>query len=221
MSARGFSLKSTAVLLGLMLMAGLPAQARPLFHTSSEASTQGMAVPSARVVEPIMAAPTPVEIKRMAACVADHPLKPRDYRQLLREVVFDSAPGHRLHVVRGRNDPGSRCDEFYGAHLFVYYLIDETVRGGVASFKVVFQNGGDSLSIYPERRFGLNDIEATGCIVDECSIARMGFDGRSYRPVRCSLLKRVREREVVVPRRCGSDGFQDYQSSGFVQRRKP
>ncbi len=193
-----------------------PAQLKAIFRTGTESSTTGLALPPLEIVNVVVQSMDKEDVRELDQCVEDQQLKPHAYQKLLRSAVVRPSPGHILYFVRGSN---AYCGGLYGAHNFRYFLVDESSSSGRATVKIVFENRGDFFSIYPEISHGLNDIEASGCIVSGCSSARMAFDGRKYRAVDCSVTTfDPRGHEVKKPRRCGDDGFKDDQSSGFVPR---
>ena len=153
----------------------------------------------------------PTRRAQLDACVSAQNLQPRNYRGLLLAWYHPTVPGHRLHVVRASE---KFCAPFYGTHDFAYYLIDESSNGGRTSFRLVLQNRGDRLSVLPTVSNGLNDIQTAGCDTHGCRIARMAFDGRSYRPVQCEATEIRGKTEVRRPRRCGSDSGRDDQLAG-------
>lgn len=192
------------------------AQPKAIFETGTESSTKGLTLPPAEIVNAVVRSMDEEDVRELDQCVADQQLKPRAYQNLLRSAVFRPSPDHVLYFVRGSN---AYCSGLYGAHNFQYFLVDESSNSGRTTVRIVFENRGDFFSIYPEIAHGLNDIEAAGCIVSECSSARMSFDGRKYRSVGCSVTTfDASGHEVKKPRRCGGDGFKDDQSSGFVPR---
>jgi hypothetical protein len=189
------------------------ADAQPILKMGTESSTKGLDVPPSRVVDAIIGSLNKDDIAELDQCIEDQNLKPHDYRQLLRSSLFKPAAGHLLYFVRGSD---AYCTGLYGAHSFQYFLVEEIKDHGRTIYKIVFENRGDLFAVYPEVAHGLNDIEPGGCIVSECRSARMSFDGRKYRPVRCARTTFDRNREVTEPRRCGSDDWRDDQSSGFA-----
>ena len=104
----------------------------------------------------------------------------------------------------------------YGAHLFDYFLIEQYNFSHKMKYRLIFQNGGDGFAIYRHLSHGLNDIEATGCIMTGCRTARMEFDGQKYLPVRCTLTHFDKDgKEIKIVRPCGADDGRDDQASGF------
>jgi hypothetical protein len=187
---------------------------KPLLTAGTETPLPGETRPSPQLVRIVFNAINKRDIKMLDDCVSDQGLKPADYASLLRAVRISAGAGHNLWFVRPALEP--YCQALYGAHLFRYFLADEQLSASRPHYRLLFQNGGDSFDIYPQQSHGLNDIEATGCIAIECRSVRMSFDGRAYRPVRCTRTTwNDKQQEVTEQRRCGSDDWRDDQSSGF------
>ena len=104
----------------------------------------------------------------------------------------------------------------YGAHLFDYFLVEQYIASSKVRYRLVFQSGGDGFAIYRHLSHGLNDIEATGCIMTGCRAERMEFDGHRYKPVQCTRTHFDGDgKEIKTVRPCGSDDGRDDQASGF------
>ena len=192
------------------------AKDRPLLEAGTERPSPGETRPSNDLVRVVLDAIDKNDVEQMNDCLADKGLKRVDYASLLRAVKIAAGAGRNLWFVRPSLNP--YCNTLYGAHSFRYFLIEDQQTRSQHRYRLVFQNNGDFFSIYRRQSHGLNDIEAAGCIVDECRSARMSFDGEQYRPVRCSRLTwDDRREEVREPRRCGSDNWRDDQSSGLAR----
>jgi len=173
---------------------------------------KGEVRPSKELVRALLGVIDKDDVEELHDCLSQQGLKRAGYAALLRAVRIDAGGGRNLWFVRPALEP--YCQALYGAHLFRYFWIEEKPPGSPKRYRLLFQNGGDGFAVYAKQSHGLNDIEATGCIVDECRSARMSFDGRGYRPVRCTCTL-LGPPEVTKVRRCGSD-FRDDQSSGFA-----
>lgn len=189
------------------------AAGKPLLQVGSESRTRGEVRPSRALVSAWLAVMDKNDIEQLDECLADQKLRRGDYGSLLRAVKVDGGPGRSLWFVRGALEP--YCSALNGAHAFRYFWIEEQRSGPRPRYRLRYQNSGDGFAVYQHKSHGLNDIEATGCIVDRCRNARMSFDGRRYRAVQCSVTFFDAGREVSKPRRCGSDPGQDDQASGF------
>lgn len=151
-------------------------------------------------------------------CLADGELHLRkgDYASVLRAVEAKTKVGHSLWFIRPAIEP--HCMALYGAHLFNYFLVEQYRSSSTVQYRLLFKNGGDGFAIYRHLNHGLNDIEATGCIMTGCRAARMEFNGHEYRPVRCMVTHFQRDqKEIKVTRPCGSVDGRDDQGSGFNQ----
>lgn len=155
----------------------------PILKMGTESSTKGLGLPPQPVVDTIIRSLNKDDINELDECIEDQKLKQHAYRDLLRSAMFRPSPGHKLYFVRASD---TYCGGLYGAHNFRYFLVEQSNDGGRLKYKIVFENRGDLLGIYPDVSHGLNDIEPSGCIVSECRSARLSFDGRAYRPVRCT-----------------------------------
>src|SRR5262249_7687459 len=186
----------------------------PLFKATTETPAPGEIRPSKALVRVVLGAVDKRDVELLDECLAEKGLKPGDYASLLRAIKVPAGAGHNLWFGRPALQPF--CPALSGAHAFQYFWIEEQRSGAQPQYRIRFQNGGDAFAVYPQRSHGLNDIEATGCIASGCRIARLSFDGREYRTVRCSRSTWEDDREVIKPRRCGSDDGRDDQASGFV-----
>jgi hypothetical protein len=189
------------------------AQEKPILHAGSEQRTPGEVHPSPQLVRATLATLRKEDLKDLDACLADNHLKRGDYAALLSTVKVPAGKGRNLWFVRASEEP--YCQVFEGAHLFQYYLFEERPAGAASTYHLVFHNGGDEFAIYAKQSHGLNDIQATGCIVDECRSARLAYDGKKYRAVSCAYITDDERRKVRHPRRCGSDRGRDDQASGL------
>ena len=191
------------------------AEERPLLSAATERSSPGEVRPSGDLVRVVLGSIDKDDIQQLDECLSDEGRPPADFASLLSAVKIPLGAGHTLWFVRPTLRP--YCFGLYGAHSFRYFFIEE--QRAEPHYRLLFQNGGDFFRVYRQQSHGLNDIEATGCIASECSSARMSFDGREYRPVRCTVTTwDDRRREVTTSRRCASDGWRDDQSSGFAPR---
>ncbi len=210
------ALAALGVLCFATIAAPVSAEEKPLLSASAESLSPGEVRPSDDLVRVVIRSIDKDDVQQLDECLSDEGQKAADYAFLLRAVRVPARPGHILWFVRPTLKP--YCFGLYGAHLFRYFLIEEQPEA-TPHFRLLFHNGGDFFRIYRQQSHGLNDIEATGCIVSECSSARMSFDGREYRTVKCSVTTwDKRRREVTKSRRCASDIWRDDQSSGFVPR---
>jgi len=192
------------------------AEDKPLLTAGTEVSSPGEVRPSNELVRVVLGAIDKDDVQQLDECLSDEGLKPRDYAALLRAVEIPAGAGRSLWFVRPSLKP--YCFALYGAHLFRYFLIEDQQSGAQPRYRLLYQNGGDFFAIYRQQSHGLNDIEATGCIVSECRSARMSFDGSRYQTVRCARTTWDNQRrEVTEPRRCGGDDWRDDQSSGFAR----
>jgi hypothetical protein len=203
-------MKMAAAIIGFLALLGSAAQAAPakapLLELKAKSVSYGLVQPIPPITNIVVASLNGAQKLQLDDCLRTQHKPPRNYRALLLWGVFPSSPAHRLHVVR----PSERyCSVFYGASDMAYYLIDERPGAGPAGMKLVLANRGDRLLVLPAVTNGLNEIEATGCNGGKCRIARMAFDGRTYRPVECEESEVRGKGEVRRPRRCGSDGFAD------------
>ena len=205
-----------AILAGAIFAPAAIADDKPLLKAGTEMPMPGGMRPSKELVQVVLRAIQKNDIEQLDDCLAQQGLKRADYASLLRAVKIDTAAGNKLWFVRPALEP--YCFALYGAHLFRYFWIEQQGSASSWRYRLLFQNGGDVFNVYPQQSHGLNDIEATGCIVSECRSARMAFDGRTYRTVKCSRTTwEEGGREVTKERRCGSDEGRDDQSSGFVR----
>ena len=192
------------------LQPGLAAE-KPVLDAGTEEPLKHAVRPSRELTHFVIGVIDKVYVEELDDCLSQDKLKRRDYAALLRAVRIGAGGGRALWFVRAAQGR-YYCQALYGAHLFQYFLIEEQPPGAKAHYRLLFENGGDAFAIYAKKSHGLNDIEATGCIVDECRSARMSFDGSRYRTVKCTCSP------IGGPpkkRRCGSDGMDD-QSSGFA-----
>lgn len=205
-----------ALLLALVVQPGLAAD-EPVLLVGTEASADGEVRPSQELVSVVLRAIDRRDIELLDECLSEQGLRQADYASLLRAVRIDAGGGRNLWFVRPALRP--YCFALYGAHAFHYFLIEERPSGSSERYRLLFQNRGDFFAVYRQQSHGLNDIEATGCIVSECRSARMSFDGRQYRPVQCTCTTwdSASPEGVTRQRQCGSD-FRDDQSSGFARR---
>ena len=209
-------LRPASLLALLWTVVGQPALAadKPLLQVGTEMSAPGEIRPSQELVRVVLGAIDKDDVAQLNDCIAEQGLKHADYAALLRAVRIDAGPGRKLWFVRPTLKP--YCFALYGAHLFRYFWIEEQLSSSLPHYRLLFKNGGDIFAVYRQQSHGLNDIEATGCIVSECRSARMAFDGREYRPIRCSWTNRdAQKREITHARRCDSDDWRNDQSSGF------
>lgn len=183
---------------------------KPVLEAFTEMPGKHEVRPSRALVHAVLRAIDKDDVGELGNCLSEKKLKRHDYAALLRAVRIDAGGGRALWFVRPALEP--YCQALYGAHLFQYFLFEEQPPSAAPRYRLLFQNGGDGFAVYAKQSHGLNDIEATGCIVDECRSARMSFDGSRYRTVKCTCSP------IGGPpkkRRCGSDGMDD-QSSGFA-----
>jgi len=187
---------------------------KPLLQAGTETSAPGEIRPSQELVRVVLDAMDKHDVERLDACLLKQGLKRSDYASLLRAIRIDAGANVNLWFVRPAIKPF--CLALYGAHLFRYFWIEEQPSGPQRRFRLLFRNGGDFFAVYPRQSHGLNDIEATGCIASECRSTRMAFDGREYRPIRCSWMTwDEQHRKIIHPRRCGSGGWRNDQASGL------
>ena len=212
-NARTFRL-STLALTCLLTAGPVLAADKPLLEAGSETP------PDAREVRPpkgllrfVLGTLDKSEFEQMDECLAQNDFRRGDYGVLLRAIKVSAGTGRSLWFVRGAREPF--CFAFYGAHAFRYFWVEERLSGSRSRYALRYQNSGDGFSVYRRHSHGLNDIELQGCIAGGCRTARMAFDGRKYRPVRCSVTIFTGKGEVTRPRRCRSDGWSDGQASGF------
>ena len=209
----------TLIIVGLAAMAtDAPALAaeKPILSASTEVPTPGAIRPSSSIVRAVLKVLDKDEIEQLDNCIAESGFRRGDYAALLSAVRIRNSAGRTLWFVRPALEPF--CSVLYGAHLFRYFFFEQLSPPPQLRYRLVFYNGGDAFSIYRRVNHGLNDIEPEGCIASGCRSARLSYNGREYRPVRC--LRRTwdkKGREVVLRRRCGSDDGSDLQSSGFVK----
>jgi hypothetical protein len=187
----------------------------PLLKVGTETPAPGERRPSEELVRVVVGAIQKDEIEQLDDCLSEQGFERADYASLLRAVKINAGTGGNLWFVRPARKP--YCLALYGAHLFRYFWIEEQQSTSGVRYRLLFQNGGDVFAVYQQQSHGLNDIEATGCIASECRSARMSFDGRQYRPVRCTRTTYGGGREVTKERRCGSDEWRDDQASGFAR----
>jgi hypothetical protein len=197
---RGLSLSLT---IALAIGATSAAAERPLFETGSEYAErprQHEVKPNAELVRLVLAARGYGMASDLDPCLVQYHLAARDYGSLMYAVPIRSGPGRTLWFVRGSLQ--RFCLGLYGAHAFSYFLIDEWA-GRLPRYRLVFENAGDYFSIYRTRHHGLNDIQPGGCIATECGEARMVFDGRRYRAIRCTRMTwDDHHHEIRRPRTC-------------------
>jgi hypothetical protein len=190
------------------------AKDKPLLKAGTEMPMPGGVRPLKELVRVVLGAIPKDDIAALDGCLTEQGFKQADYASLLRALKIKTGAGNELWFVRPALKP--YCQVLYGAHLFRYFWIERLGSASRSHYRLLFQHGGDVFSVYPQQSHGLNDIEATGCIVSGCRSARMAFDGQKYRTVRCSFttLEDGGRREVIKERRCGSDEGMDDQSSG-------
>jgi hypothetical protein len=187
---------------------------KPLLHASTEVETPGALRPSKGLAAVVLRAIDKIDIEDLDECLVQERFKKADYAALLRAVKIDAEDGRKLWFVRPALKP--YCQALYGAHLFRYFLVEDQ-PAAEPRYRLLYHRGGDGFSVYPGKSHGLNDIEATRCIVGECRSTRMAFDGKTYRKVRCSITTFNNGDDMTKERRCGSDEGMDEQSSGFVR----
>lgn len=200
----------------LLWTAVMPARAedKPLVSATTERSSPVGVRPSPGLTNFVIKTMETDWRERVDECLADKELPKGDYASVLRAVQVKARTGHSLWFVRPTTKP--YCMALYGAHLFNYFLVEQYVTASKMQYRLVFRNGGDGFAIYRHMSHGLNDIEATGCIMVGCRAARMEFDGQEYRPVLCTLTHfDTNQKEIKVTRPCGSDDGRDDQKSGF------
>ncbi|HEV2818716.1 MAG TPA: hypothetical protein VGW40_16020 [Allosphingosinicella sp.] len=187
-----------------MLAVGCSAAAaeRPLFRAGSEQAVPGEMRPALPLIRFVLNALDREDARTLAECIAENGLGAGDYGALLRAVRIGAGPGRRLWFVRPSHGP-LWCHALYGAHLFRYFLVEERLGRTSRRYRLVFRNGGDFFAVYPRLHHGLNDIETTGCNAFKCWIVRLAYDGRRYRPIRCSRTDWRRDGTTVTrPIRC-------------------
>jgi hypothetical protein len=190
------------------------AQERPILRAGTESRSAGEVRPAAKLARTVVATLDQNDIRILNKCTVDQRFKHGDYAALLRAVRIPAGQGRNFWFVRAAAEP--YCGALYGAHAFRYFLVEARSTGGTSSYREVFQHSGDEFAIYAKRSHGLNDIEATGCIATGCRSARMSYDGRRYRSIRCWVVVfDTNGRTVSHPRHCGSDDWLDDQASGL------
>lgn len=200
-------MKAAAAIATMFVLIGTASAAPPpLLELKAKSVSYGLVQPIPPVANIVVGSLNGAQKQQLDACVSAQHLPARNYRALLLWGVFPSSPGHKLHVVRASE---RYCGVFYGTDDFAYYLIDESRGGGTAGMKLIFANRGDRMKVLPSVTNGLNDIEATGCAAGTCRIARLAFNGRTYRPASCEESTMRGKAEVRKPRVCGSDAFAD------------
>jgi hypothetical protein len=187
---------------------GSQAAETPILVVSTEVPTPGAMRPPAGLASALRAV-DPDTVRELNACAAEHRMGRGNYAALLDAVRIRNVAGNTLWLLRGAQKP--YCSAVYGAHAFTYFLFQEAPG---RKYRLLFKNSGDSLAIYLRLTHGVNDIEPEGCWALGCRSARLSFDGRQYRAVRCTVKKFENGREVVLNRRCGSDDGSDIQGSG-------
>ena len=203
-----------AVVLCTLVAQPVLAGEKTLLSAGTETPTYGEARPSRDLVRVVLTAVQKDEVKALDDCLAEQGFRRGDYASLLSAVRIDAAGGRKLWFVRPALKP--YCFALYGAHLFRYFWLEEHQAANRPRYRLLFQNGGDVFAVYRQQHHGLNDIEATGCIVNRCRSARMSFDGRAYRSVLCAdTTFGVGGRTVRTKRRCGPDQWENDQASGF------
>ncbi|HEX4860190.1 MAG TPA: hypothetical protein VFV07_03070, partial [Rhizomicrobium sp.] len=168
--AKGRSMFRRTCLAVLLLAAvarpGLAAD-KPILEAGTEEPMKGAVRPSPGLVRVVLGALIDkFEIEELRDCLKQEHLKRTDYAALLRAVRIDAGGGRTLWFVRPALEP--YCHVLYGAHLFRYFWIEELPPGTPKRYRLLFHNGGDMFAVYRKQSHGLNDIKATGCIVDEC-----------------------------------------------------
>jgi hypothetical protein len=205
--------QAAAAAIGFLVILTNAAQAAPgpapLLELKARTVSWGLTMPIPPVVNTIVGSLEPARRQQLDICVREQHLQPRNYRGLLLSWAYPSSPGHQLHIVRASE---RYCGVFYGGQDFNYYLVDEQRGGGQVRFRLLFANHGDRLAILPKVTNGFNEIETAGCNERGCRIARMAFNGRTYRPVQCEESEVRGKAEVRRPRACGSDAFVDDQA---------
>ena len=200
----------------LLWAAAMPARAedKPLVSATTDRSSPVGVRPSPGLTSFVIKTMGTDWQERVDECLAEEELPKGDYASVLRKVQVKASTVHSLWLVRPTTNP--YCGALYGAHLFNYFLVEQYVLASQVHYRLVFQNGGDGFAMYRHLSHGLNDIEATGCIMIGCRAARMEFDGQEYRPVLCTLTHFDKDhKEIKVTRPCGSDVGRDDQASGF------
>ncbi len=166
--------------------------------------------PLARVVLDAIGADDRRDLDR---CLAEEEPPGSDPASLLLAARVRAGARRNLWFVRPALVP--YCSALYGAHAFRYFLVEERIQAHRSRYRLLFQDGGDAFAILGRTSYGLNDVEATGCTAVSCRGMRLSFDGRTYRPVRCTDTRWNAARQKVVERRpCGSDDGRDDQASG-------
>lgn len=194
---------------------GASAADKPVLQAGTEMSTPGEIRPSLELVRVVLSAIDQDDVQQLDTCLSEQGLERSDYASLLRAVRVEAGAGVNLWFVRPAEEPF--CQALYGAHLFRYFWIEEKLSGSQRGYRLLFHNGGDFFAVYSQQSHGLNDIEATGCIADRCRSTRMAYDGHDYRPVRCAWMTwDGQHRQIIHPRRCGSDDGREDQASGFI-----
>jgi hypothetical protein len=210
------TLRCLPIFAALLWAAVMPVRAedKPLVSATSDRSSPVGIRPSPGLTSFVIKTMGTDWRERVDECLADQELPKGDYASILRAAQVKPRTGHSLWFVRPATNP--YCMALYGAHLFNYFLVEQYVVASKVQYRLVFQNGGDGFAIYQHLSHGLNDIEATGCIMTGCRAARMEFDGQKYRPVLCTLTHFDKDqKEIKVTRPCGSDDGRDDQASGF------
>jgi len=187
----------------LLLATASPAAAeRPVFSATTEAEwphpRDAMAGPE--LVRLVLAALDRDDVGRLDTCIAEQRLPAGSHYRFFRALGIRSGQGRTMWFVRPTLRP--YCPALYGAHLFRYFLFEERAAAAGPQYRLVFRGGGDRFAAYPTLHHGLNDIEATGCTAAGCDSVRMAFDGREYRPVRCTRTMFEARREITRPVRC-------------------
>jgi hypothetical protein len=200
-------MRKPGLLLALILSTAWPAVAeKPLFTASTEVERphERDAAAAPALIRLVLASLDRDDVDQLDNCIAEQRLPAGGYGPLLGAVRIRSGPGRALWFVRPALRP--YCRALYGAHLFRYFLFEDRSAAARSRYRLVFQGGGDQFAVYPTLRHGRNDIAATGCTADDCWTERFSYDGRSYRPIRCTHMGFDASHEVTRPVRCPRGG---------------
>ena len=209
---------SLAVCLTLVAVGAALAAEKPLVSSGTEVSTPGGRRPPPAVTAFVLKQLSADDRSDLKDCLAEKRLGRSDYAALLTAIPVKAGGDRTLWFVRPALEP--YCHSLYGAHIYRYFLVEQKI--GVSRLRLLYADGGDEFSIYRRQSHGLNDIEASGCIVDGCRTARMAWNGRRYRPTLCTRNFFTGDgKEIVKRRRCGSDDWSDAQASGLNPKDHP
>jgi len=148
--------------------------AAPLFQSSTEDSTAGWRMISAKLAKHLIEQSSASDDVTEAMSTRQ---RKDDYRIFFKARQIPLAIKGKSHLfVRPATSP--HFGIFYGAHIFSYWIVDSNEN-------IIFTSRSDRFSVLSASHNGMRDIEVSQCRTSECFVTRFVFDGASYVEQRC------------------------------------